>query len=139
MNSKTTTTASSEAGHTGAFRLSRVDANAVDLVLDGPDGRSVGKQQAGLPGGSMIMSGFTTNGSDAAERVDATERLLKLLDYLPADEPPASLLSRTLGRVDALRKAKPAANFSADAGLMAQPGGISARTAPNMPDAPDGA
>jgi hypothetical protein len=40
---------------------------------------------------------------EMANRVTHVDDLLKLLDYLPADEPPATLVQRTMQRIDETR------------------------------------
>ena len=92
------------------MKLNEQDARAVDIVLDGQagatddrpgDGASahaasapVGYQQPPTPG-----SAVTPMNDDLAKRVTKADELLKLLDYLPAEEPSDDLVQRTLERV----------------------------------------
>jgi hypothetical protein len=54
-----------------------------------------------MDGDGMSMAGYTTHaapvGTDAVQNV---ERLLGLLSLLPAEEPPADLVERTLARCE---------------------------------------
>ena len=111
-----------------SYQLSPQDAQVVDLLLDADltgstatDGAFGGWGAAGLGWGMIpqggnaaenhTMTGFTatnstTNGANSlAGRMDAADRLLKLLDHLPADEPPATLLAATMRRVEEARAA----------------------------------
>ena len=72
-------------------RLSEEDRNAVDLLLDrtlvGADGN----------GGS-----FVSHASAAPQaRIEAASRVLKVLEAMPAPEPSADLIERTMQRVAA--------------------------------------
>ena len=70
--------------------LRNADARAVDLILD----RAVTAQGSG---GATLFAG---DPGVSGEQVAAVEKVLKLLDAMPAAEPPADLLRRTLDRVD---------------------------------------
>jgi hypothetical protein len=67
-------------------QLSPEDRRAVDLVLDGES----------MQRGPMYAA--VNNG--VGERMNAAERLLQLLDYLPAEEPPPDLVRRTMQRIE---------------------------------------
>ncbi len=66
-------------------KLSVADAGAVDLILD---------HASAADGGVTKMAA-----SVSQKRVVAVERLLHLLDALPATDPPSDLVERTLRRV----------------------------------------
>lgn len=107
------------------MKLNDKDARAVDLVLDGPSGlASEAGPQKGQPAGSFFkfssgvgpaspadgasgaVNGMgATSNDNLAQRVEQVDSMLKLLDYLPADEPPADLVHRTLRRVEEVRSA----------------------------------
>ena len=129
-------------GTSAAARLGRSDQAAVDLILDGHrvDGASDDIRPAATAGGSMTMSGLSglySNPGDAAERIEAAERLLKLLDHLPAADPPESLLWRTMRRVEEARQGGGDSVSRPEAATFGQPGAISARHSPHTPDAAD--
>ena len=67
--------------------LNPEDRRALDLLLD----RSSSVVGTGI-------AGFTEAGV-SQERLAAAQRVLQTLDLLPAEEPPADLLDRTLRRV----------------------------------------
>ncbi len=80
-----------------SLSLSPDDRRAIDLLLD----RS--SAVAGSGG-----SGFATEGVNP-ERLASAERVLQTLNLMPAGDPPADLLRRTLGRVDgSVRPERPA-------------------------------
>lgn len=72
-----------------AKRLGDDDGKAVDVVLD---------QHASNGHPSKVKAFVTT--PDLAERVDRVQRLLHLLDQLPALDPPHDLVGKTLARID---------------------------------------
>jgi hypothetical protein len=67
-------------------QLSPEDSRAVDLVLDGES----------MQRGPMYAA--VNNG--VGERMNAAEDLLQLLDHLPAEDPPADLIRRTMQRIE---------------------------------------
>ena len=69
--------------------LRNADARAVDLLLD----RAVAAQGEG----TML---FASDPGVSNEQIAAVEKVLKLLDVMPAAEPASDLLRRTLERVD---------------------------------------
>lgn len=88
------------------MNLYDLDARAVDTVLDGRPEQRVMQQgdYAGLDSRSFGADGIgyaprpsvSAMNHDLAGRVTHVDAMLKLLDYLPADEPPANLLERTM-------------------------------------------
>lgn len=70
-------------------RLRDEDRLAVDLLLD---------RAASSAGNGH--EGFTPFHGAASEPVAKVQSLLHVLDLMPADEPPADLLSRTMRRVE---------------------------------------
>ena len=69
-------------------RLRDEDRLAVDLLLD----------RAASGNG---RTGFTPVNAGAQGQLAKVQSVLKVLDMLPADEPPADLVARTLRRLDA--------------------------------------
>lgn len=74
-----------------SMTLRSSDARAVDLILD----------RAAMAAGTSGTMLFAGDPGVSSEQVAAAERVLKLLDAMPAGEPPADLLRRTLDRVEA--------------------------------------
>ena len=73
-------------------RLGESDRRAVDLLLD----RTMG---AGNGNGN---GGYVTHAQPAPEPgLQAVQRVLSLLDVMPADEPADDLMARTMARIDA--------------------------------------
>jgi len=70
-----------------SLSLREEDRQAVDLLLDHAL--------------SAVQHGAITHVGASNKHVVAVERMLSLLDGLPAGEPPADLLQRTLEHVDA--------------------------------------
>ena len=76
-------------------RLRDSDRRAVDLLLD----RSAGAGNGGDGNGS---GGYIAHVQPATEPgIMGVQQVLSLLDLLPADEPPADLVARTMARIDA--------------------------------------
>jgi hypothetical protein len=73
------------------------DARAVDLILD----------RAAVAQGTSGTMLFAGDPGVSGEQVAAVERVLHLLDALPAGEPPHDLLRRTLSRVESGMPAQP--------------------------------
>ena len=69
--------------------LSARDGQAVDLVLD--------RVQRVSAEGNFA---FTPSNGVAAQSIEATRRVLSLLQMLPAQDPPADLAARTMARID---------------------------------------
>jgi hypothetical protein len=67
-------------------RLSDEDRRAVDLVLDRPDGESA---EVVLP-----------SPPPSPQSVQSVEKILSLLQSMPANDPPPDLAARTLRRID---------------------------------------
>ena len=102
------------------MKLNENDARAVDMLLNGlsetsaataadgqgPAGTSTGAAHtAATPVGDAPTSGMAATSAasamsdDLANRVTKVDDLLRLLDYLPAGEPPTNLVQRTMRRV----------------------------------------
>jgi len=74
-------------------RLGDRDRRAVDLLLD----RSAGAAD----GDGNGNGGYVTHAQPAEDSsIAAVQRTLSLLDLLPAEEPPADLIARTMARID---------------------------------------
>lgn len=73
-------------------RLRDEDRLAVDLLLD----RAVTSSGDGPAG-----TGFTPVNGGTAEQVAKVQSLLRVLDLMPAEEPPGDLMARTIRRVEA--------------------------------------
>ena len=72
-------------------RLGESDRRAVDLLLD----RTT---DAGNGNGN---GGYVAHAQPATEPgIQAVQRVLSLLDVMPADEPAADLIARTMARID---------------------------------------
>ena len=94
--------------------LSPADAHMIDLLLaTATDGGPAGTDftdSGGRAAGSNAMSpnpatpfaaatDFVADAAGPGARLDAADRLLRLLDHLPAADPPAGLAAATLRRV----------------------------------------
>lgn len=72
---------------------------AVDLLLDNAvAGAGAG---SGNGGTGHTVSAFAPVSGAVRERVPALQKLLQALEMLPAEEPPADLVARTMRRVEA--------------------------------------
>ena len=80
-------------------RLRDEDRLAVDLLLDRAVASSAGNGSGNGSGNGH--SGFTPVHGGGHAQVGHVEAVLRVLDMMPAEEPPADLLARTLRRVDA--------------------------------------
>ena len=86
-----------------ARKLGDDDRRAVDLLLDRGNGT-----------GDNITGTFVTPGGIAPKRVEAAEKILALLQLMPAAEPPADLVSKTMTRVDQAMRAMDAEQIPAN-------------------------
>jgi hypothetical protein len=84
--------------------LSDDDSRAVDLLLDRGNSLS----------GEKTTGSFVTPGGIAPKRVEAAEKILGMLQFLPAADPPTDLLSKTMHSVDQAIRALEGAPISAD-------------------------
>ena len=75
-------------------RLGERDRRAVDLLLDRSTGTENGDGNGNGNGGYVAHAALATEPGIAA-----VQSVLSLLDMLPADEPPADLLERTMSRI----------------------------------------
>ena len=76
-------------------RLNAEDRHAVDLLLERPDATR---------SNSLVEMVFARPAKGKFEaRLDAAEKILSLLNYMPASEPPENLLSRTIQRIEQAR------------------------------------
>jgi hypothetical protein len=72
-------------------RLSAEDRHAIDLLLERPDGS----------GKSLVEMVFAHPAKGKFEaRLDAADKVLSLLDNMPAADPPEDLVSRTMQRIE---------------------------------------
>ena len=76
-------------------RLRDEDRLAVDLLLD----RAVAS--SGGNGSANGHSSFTSVNGSVPEQLGRVEAVLRVLEMMPAEEPPADLMARTLRRVEA--------------------------------------
>ena len=94
-------------------RLRNEDRRAVDLLLDraasgagvSPAGAGNGNghgnsQGPGQSHGHAAAASFTPVSGELRGRLPAVQKVLQMLDMLPAEEPPQDLLTRTLRRLD---------------------------------------
>ena len=75
-------------------RLRDEDRLAVDLLLD----RAASSAGNGHGNGH---SGFTSGNGVGPQQIARVEAMLRVLDMMPADEPAADLVTRTIRRVEA--------------------------------------
>jgi hypothetical protein len=76
-------------------RLRDEDRLALDLLLD----RAVAG--AGKNGSDSGHTRFTPVNGSAPEQIGRVEAVLKVLEMMPAEDPPADLTARTMRRVEA--------------------------------------
>jgi hypothetical protein len=76
-------------------KLNESDRAAVDLLFDRINAAAVAHMNRGNPGESV----YAAPGAVSEQRLAAVEKMLSLLDEMPAIEPPADLASRTIARV----------------------------------------
>ena len=77
-------------------RLREDDRRAVDLLLDNASHAGNGNGN-GLAAGSAFV---IRDNSNIEARLRGVERVLRLLDQMPAVEPPGDLAQRTLARIE---------------------------------------
>jgi hypothetical protein len=85
-------------------KLSDADSRAVDLLLDRGNSLS----------GEKSTRSFVTPGDIAPKRVEAAEKILGMLQLMPAADPPADLLGKTMSRVDQAIRALEGAQIHAN-------------------------
>lgn len=99
-------------------KLREEDRRAVDLLLDraaagpgGGNGNGDGQGDGNGNGhrGAMTSAGFTQMAGPDHRGVAAVQKVLSVLEMLPAEEPPADLTVRTLRRLDAATAEGPGA------------------------------
>jgi hypothetical protein len=91
----------------GAFhmmpRLRDEDRLAVDLLLDravsGSAGNGSGNGSGSGSGNGHSASSFTPVNGAVPEQVARVQAVLRVLEMMPAEDPPADLLERTMRRV----------------------------------------
>lgn len=76
-------------------KLRDEDRIAVDLLLD----RAVAS--SGGNGSGNGHSGYTQVHGSGPEQLGRVEAVLRVLEMMPAEEPPADLMARTMRRIDA--------------------------------------
>jgi hypothetical protein len=81
------------------YRLSDEDARAVDLLLDAHagDGNGNGRGADGNGGNAFQAASSMT----FTERLTRIERLLNVMGQMPATDPPANLVLRTMQAIEA--------------------------------------
>jgi hypothetical protein len=97
------------------LRLRDEDRRAVDLLLDRaatgsgvhPDGAGNGNGHHGHHSHGHHGTSFSQVSGDVQTRLPAVQKVLQVLDMLPAEEPAQDLLGRTLRRVEAERANHP--------------------------------
>lgn len=93
-----------------SMKLRESDARAVDLLLD----HAVTSAQGNGNGGNgLTFAAPTAHPGVSNEQIAAVEKVLKLLDVMPAHDPSDDLVQRTLARIGAhadtpMRPASPA-------------------------------
>src|SRR5262245_4335812 len=83
------------------FRLSDVDGQAVDMLLDASgsssgNGDGIGNHQGAVP-------------AQFRERIEHVERIFNLLNLMPVSDPPPNLVARTLMAVESRAPIAPVA------------------------------
>jgi hypothetical protein len=83
------------------YRLTDEDARAVDLLLDahGTDGNGNGHAAGDGNGGGHAFQ--TATSLNFTQRLARVEQVLDTLGQMPATEPPANLVTRTMQAIDA--------------------------------------
>ncbi len=95
-------------------RLSTEDGHAIDLLLERPDG-AAGRSLVEMVFADPVESQFES-------RLDAAEKVLSLLDSMPAAEPSDDLVRRTMQRIEQAQRAPGAAQAPAQsAGRATRP------------------
>ena len=91
------------------LRLRDEDRRAVDLLLDrAATGSGVSPGGAGNGNGNGHHgASFTQVSGDVQTRLPAVQKVLQMLDMLPAGEPPQDLLARTMRQLDAAKADHP--------------------------------
>ena len=88
-----------------AKRLGKEDRRAVDLLLERADGVGSSTPAVEQLFAAPVQANFE-------RRLDAVENILTLLELMPAPEPSADLVSRTMRRIEEA-EAEPRANAQA--------------------------
>lgn len=121
------------------MKLNENDARAVDMLLNGlPVGSAAGVADrrdgtsTGAAGAAGATSAVNAMSDDLANRVTKVDDMLRLLDYLPADEPPANLVQKTLRRIEESRSV---ADAHPAVGAGARPGTTIGQGLHRSPDA----
>ncbi len=120
------------------MKLNENDARAVDMLLDGLPVGSAGTadRRDGTPTGAAGAAGATSAvnamSDDLANRITKVDDMLRLLDYLPADEPPANLVQKTLRRIE---ESRGVAESHPAVGAGARPGATISQGLHRSPDA----
>lgn len=125
--------------------LNENDARAVDMLLNGLSegstaGAAEGQADQGTSTGTVAVghvpaqaagatSAVSAMSDDLANRVTQADGMLRLLDYLPADEPSANLVQRTMRRIEEARTRGRAASAAASAHVGVSGAGLSAGAA----------
>jgi hypothetical protein len=81
-------------------KLRNEDRMAVDLLLDRAVTGSAGNGQGAGYGNGTPAGGFATI-SGAVPQLGQVQAVLRVLDMMPVEEPPADLVARTMRRVEA--------------------------------------
>jgi hypothetical protein len=136
------------------MKLNENDARAVDILLNGmpqesavtesadgnggPGPSTTGVEGAGSRHPAGAMSGVNAMSEDLANRVANVDQMLRLLDYLPVDEPSEGLVQKTVQRVaEARLRGTPALPRGAVSPGAAQ-GSAAANMSPNLHRSPAG-
>ena len=118
------------------MKLNDNDAHAVDMLLNGlPAGSAAagaadGRAKQGTSTGAAAFAAASASSAvsamseDMANRVTHMDQMLRLLDYLPVEEPSPELVQRTMRRIqEAHRQAGTPARAGISPAAMTHPSG----------------
>jgi hypothetical protein len=105
-----------------SMRLGKEDRRAVDLLLERADG--VGREST--PAVEQLFAAPVQGNFE--RRLDAVDKILSLLDLMPAPEPSADLVNRTMRRIEEADAAEPRAAGNAARAAAARAASNASRT-----------
>ena len=100
------------------YRLSDEDSRAVDLLLDSPETGNGNGNGNGHGISNAFQAATSTN---FTQRLARAEQLLDVIGQMPATEPPANLVARTLQAVESGHLGRPSPTTATARPATAQP------------------